>query len=72
MKFETTRFGQIEVNSEDIVIFPDGLLGFPDCSKYTLIDEDRAAPFRMLQSLEKSDLAFVVIDPFGCKTGLSL
>ena len=63
MKFETTRFGQVEVKSEDIVIFPDGLLGFPDCTRYTLIDEDRAAPFRMLQSLENPALAFVVIDP---------
>ncbi len=63
MRFDTTRFGQIDVKSEDIIIFPDGPLGFPDCTRFTFIDEDRAVPFRMLQSLDNSALAFVVVDP---------
>jgi flagellar assembly factor FliW len=63
MKFDTTRFGQIDVKSEDILIFPDGPLGFPDCTRFTFIDEERAAPFRMLQSLDNPALAFVVVDP---------
>lgn len=63
MKFDTTRFGQIEVKPEDIMIFPDGPLGFPDCTRFTFIDEERAAPFRMLQSLDNPALAFVVVDP---------
>jgi flagellar assembly factor FliW len=63
MKFDTTRFGQIEVKPEDMLIFPDGPLGFPDCTRFTFIDEERAAPFRMLQSLDNPALAFVVVDP---------
>ena len=63
MKFETTRFGQVEVDPESIVIFPDGLFGFPDCTRFTIIDEERSYPFRMLQSLEKPSLAFVIVDP---------
>lgn len=63
MKFDTTRFGQIDVNSEEIIIFPDGPLGFPDCTRFTFIDEERAVPFRMLQSLDNPALAFVVVDP---------
>ena len=63
MRFDTTRFGQIDVKSEDIIIFPDGPLGFPDCTRFTFIDEDRAVPFRMLQSLDNSALAFVIVDP---------
>ena len=67
MKFDTTRFGQIDVKPEDIMIFPDGPLGFPDCTRFTIIDEERAAPFRMLQSLDNSALAFVVVDPLIAK-----
>jgi flagellar assembly factor FliW len=63
MKFDTTRFGQIDVKPEDMLIFPDGPLGFPDCTRFTFIDEERAAPFRMLQSLDNPALAFVVVDP---------
>jgi flagellar assembly factor FliW len=68
MRFDTTRFGQINVKSEDIVIFPDGPLGFPDCTRFTFIDEDRAVPFRMLQSLDNPALAFVVVDPLIART----
>lgn len=63
MKFNTTRFGQIEVKHEDIIIFPDGPLGFPDCTRFVFIDEERAMPFRMLQSLDNGALAFIVVDP---------
>ncbi|MDT8445488.1 MAG: flagellar assembly protein FliW [bacterium] len=63
MKFETTRFGMIEVEHEDIVIFPEGPLGFPDCTRFTLVEEERSQPFMMLQSLDNPALAFVVVDP---------
>ena len=67
MKFDTTRFGQIEVQPDHIVVFPDGPLGFPDCTRFTLVDEEKAAPFRMLQSLDNPSLAFVVLDPLVIK-----
>ena len=63
MKFDTTRFGQIDVKSEEIIVFPEGPLGFPECTRFTLIDEEKAVPFRMMQSLDNPALAFVVVDP---------
>lgn len=63
MKFETTRFGEVDVLPEDIYVFPEGLLGFPDCTRYTFIDSDGTEPFRMMQSLDNSNLAFVIIEP---------
>ena len=68
MKFETTRFGQIDVKAEDIIIFPDGPLGFPECTRFTLVTDERSHPFKMLQSLDKSALAFVIIDPLITRT----
>ncbi len=63
MKIQTTRFGEMVIPPEKIIQAPDGLLGFPDCTRWTLIDEERAAPFRMLQSLDIASLAFVLVDP---------
>jgi len=63
MKFETTRFGSIEVRNEDVLIFPEGPLGFPEATRFTLIEEEKSQPFMMLQSLDNPTLAFVVIDP---------
>lgn len=63
MKYETTRFGQIEVNEKDIITIPRGPLGFHDETRFTLIEEKRAEPFKILQSLSNPSLAFVVVDP---------
>ncbi len=63
MKVETFRYGSIDIQNEDIYTFPEGLLGFPNCNKFTIVDEDSAAPFRILQSLDQPNIAFVIIDP---------
>ena len=63
MKFTTTRFGEIEIGDELILSLPDGLIGFPECTKVILIDHQPDSPFRWLQSVLQPELAFVVIDP---------
>ena len=64
MKFSTTRFGEIEVADEQILMLPDGLIGIPNCQKVVLFDHQQPdSPFRWLQCTEVPELAFVVIDP---------
>ncbi len=65
MKIETDRFGQIEVSEKDILHLPNGIIGFPECKRVLLFDHQCPdSPFRWLQSVDQSELAFVVIDPF--------
>ncbi len=64
VKFETSRFGEIEVAVEEILYFPEGLLGFNNLNKYVLLKDPEQDPFLWLQSMEDLDLAFVVVDPF--------
>jgi flagellar assembly factor FliW len=63
MKGESTRFGTFEVQADSVLIFPSGILGFPDWTKYVLLDHDTDAPFKWLQCMEAPQLAFVVLDP---------
>ncbi len=63
MKFQTTRFGTLEIKEESVLTFPSGILGFPDWTRYVLLDHDTDAPFKWLQCVEQPDLAFVVLDP---------
>jgi len=63
MQVDTTRFGQIEVNEERIITFPEGLLGFPDCRDFALVQTNDEGNFFWMQSVETPDLAFVVCDP---------
>jgi flagellar assembly factor FliW len=63
MKFASTRFGNLEVDDRTILTFPTGILGFPDQTKYVILDHDTEAPFKWLHCVEQADLAFVIIDP---------
>lgn len=63
MKIETSRFGTIEVPEHAVLTFPSGIIGFPASTRYAILDHDREAPFKWLQSLDDGRLAFVIMDP---------
>lgn len=64
MDIQTTRFGTVEVPRDEILLFPDGLLGLQDYRQYVLLGAQEGSPFLWLQSTEDPDLAFVVTDPW--------
>lgn len=63
MKCSSSRFGTFEITDEQVLMFPSGLLGFPDHRRYVMLDHDTEAPFQWLQSLDEPALAFVILDP---------
>jgi flagellar assembly factor FliW len=60
---QTKAYGSIEVNEKQRIVFPQGLFGFEEIQDYVLLDAERH-PFYWLQSVEKEQVAFVVINPF--------
>jgi flagellar assembly factor FliW len=63
MKIATSRFGDIEFRDEAILTIPSGIIGFQHSTRYVILDHDREAPFKWLQSLDDPGLAFVIMDP---------
>lgn len=63
MKVNTTRFGTIDVDEDQVVTLTEGMLGFSECGRFVLMDDEIGDPFLWMQSLEIPSLAFVVIDP---------
>lgn len=63
MKVNTSRFGEIEINENDLIQMPEGLIGFPELVKFVLLDHDKDSPFKWLQSIDDPEMAFVVISP---------
>jgi flagellar assembly factor FliW len=63
MKITTTRFAEIDVAEENIITFNQGLLGFDDARQFVILPNPGGGPLEWLQSLEHSDLAFVLCDP---------
>lgn len=66
MKANTRLFGEIEVNDDKIIILANGLVGFPDMKKFTLIfDEEKedGGNIMWLQSLDETNFVMPVMVP---------
>lgn len=74
MVIKTSRFGLVELKSEDILTFNEGLLGFQDLRQFILLDDPNDDIFAWLQSCELPSIAFPVLEPeiFGHKYTVSL
>lgn len=55
--------GDLNVRSTDMLLFPAGLLGFPECRRFALLRGERNGLY-WLQSMEYGTLTFLLVDPF--------
>lgn len=60
---QTSRFGQVQLTNDDVLTFPEGLLGFQDLKKFVLLDDPNDDIFAWLQSCESPAIAFPVLEP---------
>ncbi|WP_017379006.1 flagellar assembly protein FliW [Paenisporosarcina sp. TG-14] len=67
MKIQTSRFGELEIADSSVITFNKGIPGFEESKKYVLIpaDEKGETPFFFLQSIEKEEVNFFLVDPFS-------
>jgi flagellar assembly factor FliW len=65
MKVKTYLFGEVAVDPEKVIVFPEGLAAFEDNKRFMLIHEtDDSEPSTFaLQSLDDPGVAFQVVDP---------
>lgn len=65
MKLDTKNFGQLDIDEDMIINFPDGIPGFAKEKQFIIINtEDEENPIQWLQSISNPELAFVIINPF--------
>lgn len=72
MKIETKFFGDVEVNEEEIYIFPEGILGFEDSRKFVLLDVPKNDLFKILQDVERKYVSFVIAVPWDIQGGYDI
>lgn len=67
MKVNTRLFGEIDIADDKIIEFPEGIIGFPDLKKFTLIydqdDEKKTSSLIYLQSMDETEFAMPVVMP---------
>ena len=63
MLIKTSRFGEIEIQENQIITVPSGLIGFTEDRRFVIREDEAAKPFLWLQSVDNDALAFVMIEP---------
>mgnify|MGYP003571443991 CR=1 FL=1 len=63
-KFDTTRFGEIEIEEEKIVTFENGIPAFAEETEFVILPYDEESPYYFMQSLKTPELAFILTIPF--------
>ncbi len=66
LTLDTRDYGTIEYEESDLIHFTDGLFGFNELKDYIplVLDENEDNTILLLQSIENTDIAFVIINPF--------
>ncbi|MEY8426322.1 flagellar assembly protein FliW [Lachnospiraceae bacterium 46-15] len=64
MLIQTDYYGEVEYAEEDLIIFPDGLFGFPNLKKYLpLYLSHNDDSIILLQSTEEPLICFAMLNP---------
>jgi flagellar assembly factor FliW len=56
--------GTFSIRPESAIDFPKGLLGFPECRRFALVQAGTDTVY-WLQSLDHSSVVFLLVDPFS-------
>ena len=60
--FQSIRFGAVEIQEQDVIEFPFGLIGLGGL-RYTLLDRNPGTGFLWLHAVDEPALALPVISP---------
>jgi flagellar assembly factor FliW len=60
---ESTRFGTLEIASEDVIEFPNGLIGLGG-TRFTIVEAENGGAFSWLHSVDDPSLALPIANPW--------
>ena len=58
-----TRFGEVEYDPDNLLVFPAGLIGFPNLRSFIVMPNRKQGPLFWIQSVDEPEIAFVLTDP---------
>lgn len=63
MQLKTTRFGLVEIQSDDVIHFPAGLIGLEHCRQWVLLADAANDALAWLQCVSEPEVALAVVSP---------
>ena len=64
MLIHTVNFGDLEVPEEKIIMFKEGLPGFPQLHRFAVLELEELKPFQYIQALDDPPISLFIINPF--------
>ena len=61
MNIESQRFGTLDINEDELLSFPAGVIGFPTEQRFALVPHQGSGYIAWLQSVSTPGLAFPVV-----------
>ena len=65
MLIESEQLGPVEVDETKVLHVPEGLLGFPDVTRFALVDASDDGAYFWLQAVDDPQLAFLAAVPWA-------
>lgn len=63
MKVSTTRFGDVKIEADDIILFRSGIMGFEDCQHWVVLADGDNQVVAWLQAMNRPEIALPVVSP---------
>ena len=63
MHIGTKHFGPVEIEVDDILLFPHGVIAFEDCRHWVLLADAENPALAWLQSVSRQEVALPVVSP---------
>jgi flagellar assembly factor FliW len=63
MQIGTRHFGDVEIEVDDILLFPQGVIAFEDCRHWVLLADVENPSVAWLQSANRAEVALPVVSP---------
>ena len=63
VSFQNIKFGEVSVERESIISFPNGIPGFERFNEFGLVAVEEEDPFLRLLSIQEPSLGFVIVNP---------
>ena len=63
MQIQSSRFGKMEINHSDMLLMPQGLIGFETCRHWILLSTEGNEEVAWLQSVAQANVAIPVVSP---------
>jgi flagellar assembly factor FliW len=69
VRVRSTRFGAFEVSQDQVLRFPQGMIGLPEARRYVIVDHRPGSPFKWMLALDDPELGFAIANPYELVPG---